>query len=182
MQNSGLYLSSFSESDITNQYIEWLNDPEVNRYLESRYKIQNRNTVESWVRSTNSDPTRCLIGIFRKKEHIGNITLYMIDSIHKCLRVGVTIGRKDFQRQGFGAKALYAAVKYIFEEMQYNRIEAGIYHGNVTSIKLFRKVGFRQEAIFKKRVYFEGKFIDMILFAYLREEFIKDLQESKAIG
>jgi|ETNmetMinimDraft_16_1059900.scaffolds.fasta_scaffold27762_2 RimJ/RimL family protein N-acetyltransferase len=180
MQNSGLYLSSFSESDITNQYIEWINDPEVNRYLESRHHVQNRNTVENWVRSTNSDPTRCLIGIFRKKEHLGNITLYMIDSVHKCLRIGITVGRKDLQKHGYGAKALYVVVKYIFEEMQFNRIEAGIYQGNDTSIKLFQKIGFRQEAVFRKRVYFEGKFVDMILFAYLRDEFIRDLQKNSA--
>lgn len=166
-----LHLRSFFESDITDDYIKWLNDPEINRFLESRFQVQDFFTVKEWVHNHNPSKEKMLIGIFKDDIHIGNITFHKIDSVHKFVVIGICIGRKSFQGKGYATEALQAAVRYIFNEMKFNRIEAGIYHGNVTSIKLFRKVGFRQEAIFKKRVIFEGKYIDMLLFACLRSEF-----------
>ena len=120
-------LRSFSEKDITPQYIEWLNDPNFNRYLESRHQVQSFDTVRAWVNSYNADPSCLLFGIFKKGTHIGNATIYAIDKLHKCMRVGITIGTKDFRSQGCGRLALMALAKYGFEEMGMNRVEAGVY-------------------------------------------------------
>ena len=166
-----LQLKSFFESDVSEEYISWLNDPEINRYLESRFLLQTKETIQEWVRSTISSPTRMLLGIFSNQEHIGNVTFYMIEPIHKCLRVGITIGRRDLQGQGYGQEALNGVVRYVFETLKYNRIEAGIYSNNEASLKLFQKAGFYQEAVFKNRVYFENKMIDMFLFVYLKENY-----------
>ena len=146
-----LQLKSFFESDVSEEYISWLNDPEINRYLESRFLLQTKETIQEWVRSTISSPTRMLLGIFSNQEHIGNVTFYMIEPIHKCLRVGITIGRRDLQGQGYGQEALNGVVRYVFETLKYNRIEAGIYSNNEASLKLFQKAGFYQEAVFKNQ-------------------------------
>lgn len=163
-----LVLRPLSESDVTREYVDWLNDPQINRFLESRFYKQTITTVKRWVRAANNDPSRRLWGIFIGGEHIGNVTLYMIEPIHRCLRVGISIGKKAFLRQGLAAEALQGAVKYVFQEMGYNRIEAGVYQQNVASIQLFKRAGFHEEARFRQRLFCDGAFMDMLLFVMLK--------------
>lgn len=177
-----LILRSFGENDVTQRYVEWLNNKDTNRYLESRFQIQNIKSVKSWVSTTNADPTRFLLGIFKNTEHIGNITFYMIEHIHKTLRVGITIGCDSLRQQGYASEALKAALNYIFGEMLFDRVEAGIYQGNTSSVNLFCNVGFHHEATFKNRLHFEGAFIDMLLFVIFKNEYLelqKTLNETK---
>lgn len=168
-----LHLRSFSESDVTQSYIDWLNDKMTNRFLESRYKIQDAVSVKEWVKSTNQDSTRCLVGIFKDNQHIGNLTFYEISPQHKCLRVGISIGQVNLRGQGLAAEALRSGLNYAFRDAGYNRVEAGIYEANKASITLFESVGFKQEAVFKKRIFFEGQFIDMLLYVVLRDDFLR---------
>jgi len=170
-------LRPLSKKDITPQYIERLNDPNFNRYLEARHEVQTLDTVQAWVSSYNADPSRLLFGIFRNEEHIGNATIYAIDNQHKCMRVGISVGKKDFRSQGCGRLALMSLAKYGFEEMEMNRVEAGIYQHNLVAVNMFYKAGFHLEAVFKNRIIFEGEFIDMYLLVQLKEDFLKQANE-----
>ena len=67
--------------------------------------------------------------------------------------------------------------KYGFEEMEMNRVEAGIYLHILFAVNMFYKAGFHLEAVFKKKVFFEGEFIDMLLLVQLREDFLKKANE-----
>ena len=49
----------------------------------------------------------------------------MIDQTHKRLRVGITIGRKEYHRQGFAYGVLKAAFGYVFYKMKYIKFLRG---------------------------------------------------------
>ena len=121
--------------------------------------------------------TSSMTGIFRNEEHIGNATIYAIDNQHKCMRVGISVVKKDFRSQGCGRLALMSLAKYGFEEMEMNRVEAGVYQHNLVTVNMCYKAGFHLEAVFKNRVIFEGEFIDMLLLVQLREDFLKQANE-----
>jgi len=36
---STIYLRRLAESDVTERYVQWLNDPETNRFMEFRFTI-----------------------------------------------------------------------------------------------------------------------------------------------
>ena len=44
-------LRQISLQDCTNKYVEWLNDPEVNQYLETRWYKQDISTIRGFVKS-----------------------------------------------------------------------------------------------------------------------------------
>ncbi len=46
LKSDELILKELTSSDVTQQYIEWLNDFEVNKYLESRFIHQDEHTVK----------------------------------------------------------------------------------------------------------------------------------------
>lgn len=164
IKTSRLVLRPFKASDVSLDYVEWLNDPEVNQYLESGGKIHSKETTIEWVNWTNNDSTRKLFGIFYQDKHIGNLTFYNIEKKHHCMRIGISIGKKLFWNQGFGVEALNSAVEFAFKTMGMHRIEAGVYEMNKNSQALFKKAGFYLESTMKDRVLFHNKYCDMLLF------------------
>ena len=54
---SGALLSPFSPNQVTDLYVNGLNDPEVNRFLVGpRSQVQTQDTVREFVRMNNEDP------------------------------------------------------------------------------------------------------------------------------
>jgi RimJ/RimL family protein N-acetyltransferase len=170
IESKRLVLKSFTEVDVTIDYVKWMNDYEVNRYLESRGMTHSEESIKEWVAWTNKDESRILLGIFKDDIHIGNVTFYYIEPTNRCLRFSISIGRKDMWGKAYGPEAMNAAVNYALEEMAMHRVESGILPMNKGSIAMFKKCGFHHEATFKDRVVFEGKFEDVLFYVRINTE------------
>jgi len=75
--------------------------------------------------------------------------------------------------QGIMTEALRAMLKYGFEKMGLNRIQAIIDSKNTRSLKLVHRLGFKKEGVFRERSYFNGHFLDDVCFSFLKKEWIK---------
>ncbi|MCK4320669.1 GNAT family N-acetyltransferase [Candidatus Bathyarchaeota archaeon] len=75
--------------------------------------------------------------------------------------------------QGIMTEALGAVLKYGFEKMGLNRIQAIIDSKNTRSLKLVPRLGFKKEGVFRERSYFNGQFRDDVCFSLLRKEWTK---------
>jgi len=62
-------------------------------------------------------------------------------------------------------------LKYGFEVMNLNRIEATVTPGNDGSVKVLRKLNFTQEGIVRERDLIKGKLEDGIILSILRKEY-----------
>jgi len=69
-----LIIKSLRVDDISKKYIEWLNDEEVNKYLETRFQMQNYQSCLDFVNRIHKDEREELFGIFtnNNNEHTGN--------------------------------------------------------------------------------------------------------------
>ena len=65
-------------------------------------------------------------------------------------------------------EALRAVVRFGFEEMNLNRIEAQHETANPASGRVMEKVGMRKEGVLRQRLRNKGKFVDVALYAVLR--------------
>jgi ribosomal-protein-alanine N-acetyltransferase len=74
--------------------------------------------------------------------------------------------------RGLVAEALLAILKYGFEEMDLNRVEAFVMRGNERSMKLLRKLGFSEEGVLRERGAWKGGFHDLTLFSLLKSEYV----------
>ena len=52
---SQIYLRRLTEDDVTEKYVSWLNDPEINQYLESRFSVHTIEETRSFIRSVYND-------------------------------------------------------------------------------------------------------------------------------
>ena len=50
-----LLLRDIKVEDITDEYVNWLNDPEVNRFLEIRFQRHTRETVTRFIKQKLED-------------------------------------------------------------------------------------------------------------------------------
>ncbi len=78
--------------------------------------------------------------------------------------------RQDHWRRGIMSEAVHEVLRFGFEDMRINRIEADASLYNVGSITLLRKVGFLQEGIQREQYYEDGNYHDLALFALLKRE------------
>lgn len=79
IEGERIFLRILTEKDASDKYCSWINDLEVNKYLESK-KATVRDLIE-YIRVRFNDPNCLFFGIFIKSnnKHIGNIKLEPID-------------------------------------------------------------------------------------------------------
>ncbi len=146
-----IILDTLCTHDVTDDYVSWLNDPTINRYLEVRFASHDIESVRNFVGTVNDSPDSLLLGIFLKtpRRHIGNIKLGPINSMHSHSDIGIVIGDKACWGKGFATDAIAALVGYAFNTLGLTKLMAGCYSSNLGSMKAFLKVDFVEEGRLK---------------------------------
>lgn len=73
--------------------------------------------------------------------------------------------------QGIMPEALQAVLRFGFNKMQLNRIEADCSLANHNSQRVLQKLGFRQEGHQREQYFENGAYHDLLLFAVLKREY-----------
>jgi len=158
-------LREVQTSDVTDAYYQWMNSPEINRYLESRFYPHSKEDLRAFVSHIADDKNHVFLAMIHKysHQHIGNIKLGPINWIHRHANIGLLIGEKDFWGQGLATEAIQLVVQYAFDTLNLHKLMAGCYADNSGSARAFQKAGFEIEGVRKSHFYHEGSFSDEIL-------------------
>ncbi len=100
---------------------------------------------------------------------IGGIGIHT-DRKHQKAEVGYWLG-KDFWNKGYVSESLKAIIKFGFLNLGLNKIYATHYPHNPASGKVMQKCGMRKEAEMKQEFFKNGKFLDIIRYSILKEDF-----------
>lgn len=74
--------------------------------------------------------------------------------------------------QGIVPEALHAVMKYLFEKVQVNRIEAGFDANNPNSGRVMEKVGMQREGLMRQAGRNNQGLFDLVFYAILREDWL----------
>ena len=148
------------KKNITAKYQKWMNDPEVHKYTEQRYKKHSLKDIKKFVKEKNKSKTEFLFGIFLKKNkilnHIGNIKLGPINFIHLTAEISYFLGEKDLWEKGYTTMAIKKIIN-IARKKKLKKLKAGLYEMNKGSKKVLEKNGFILEGEFKSEVIYNKK-------------------------
>ena len=171
IEGERIYLRGIRSQDAEGDYCSWMNDPEVTRYLESRFYPRSTENIASYITQVNESSDSVLFAIVVRDGniHIGNIKIGSINWIHRYTDVGLLIGSKTHWGNGFASEAIKLVVDYTFKKLNLRRLEAGCYSTNIASINAFKKAGFIEEGRLKKRYFFEGDYVDKVCLGLVRE-------------
>ena len=161
------YVKPLTVAEVTPQYLEWLNDKEVNEYLELKYVKYDLPMLLDYVKSFENDNSRFAFGIFDKEtnKHIGNGSIYNVNRHVGTFDIGYLIGDKSYWGKNSGFATVLMLCKIAFEDLKMRKIFTYIYSTNVRSRFVMQKIGFVNEATLKDRVLFEGKPTDSCVYA-----------------
>lgn len=168
IETDRLQLRIFKASDITPEYINALNSPDIIGLTESRYQTWNISKVRQYVHQKANKPGESiLIGIFLKegKRHIGNIRLHSFSAFNKRVEVGILIWNKQEWSKGYATEALSSLITYIFKVLKLHKICAEYYACNKASASIFEKLNFTKEGVFKDHFIVNNHFVDAVRIA-----------------
>ncbi len=104
------------------------------------------------------------------KKYIGSCIITEVNFVARVAKVGIIIGDRDFLGIGLGTEAMDVLIKFIFLEMNMNKIKLEVFSHNVRAQKSYEKCGFKVEGILKEEGYKNGEYRDLILMRILRKE------------
>lgn len=167
-----LQLRPLRRADVSPAYVAWMNDPLVNRYLESRFVAQTEETVASFVERADTDEHTFLFGIFLRDDgrHIGNVKLGPVEVAHRRADIGILIGDRTCWGAGYASEVIAAVTGWAFDGLGLHKVTAGAYGCNAGSIKAFERAGFEIEAT--RRAHYrcdDGTWTDAVLLARVAE-------------
>lgn len=163
-----LTLRPVTEADVDGAYFSWMNDPEILRYMETRYSKNTKESILSFVRLMNSTNDNVFRAITLENKHVGNIRLGPINWHHKTAPIGLLVGDKNYWGKGVASEAIDAITRFAFEKLDLNKVYASCYSVNLGSAKAFQKVGFTIEGVRPKQILCEGQFIDEVMMGRIR--------------
>jgi RimJ/RimL family protein N-acetyltransferase len=167
-------LRAYKEADIE-KAVEFINDEEVKKLLDSNIPFpMTKWQEEEWVKSrkANTDFTYDFaIEDLKTGKYIGGCSINECNVKNRTCEIGIMIGDKEYWSKGYGSDALKLLIKFIFEEVNMNKIKLKVFSFNNRAIACYKKVGFKEEGILKKELYRSGKSYDVIPMAIFKDDF-----------
>jgi len=104
---------------------------------------------------------------------IGSIGITSYNAYQSRIELSYDLA-EEYWRRGITTRAIDRIVRYAFDEWKVNRIEASVSIYNEPSKNLLLKCGFTLEGILRQHRYHRGKYVDVLFFSLLKEEYLKN--------
>lgn len=115
------------------------------------------------------------VHIIYRGQHAGNIGYNNIDWKNRSTEIGYWLAA-SFQGKGIMTRACRAFVSYAFDELKLNRIDIRCGVGNTKSRAIPERLGFKQEGVLRQAELLRDKYLDLVAYAMLAEEW-RELRE-----
>jgi RimJ/RimL family protein N-acetyltransferase len=167
LEGKRIHLTTLHPDQVSLTYVAWLNDPEINCYLESRFTPHTLESTRTFVEACWRDPHTALLAIHLNEgtRHIGNIKLGPIDPHHLRGDIGLIIGDRSCWGRGYATEAIGLVADWALGPLGLDKITAGAYAPNRASIQAFLRNGFVQEGVLKHHVCLGTGKTDVVLMA-----------------
>lgn len=147
LESERLFYKRVNKEHISMDYVRWINDSEVNMYLETRggYSLdllkkyienQYQNEVYFWA-----------IHLKGSKKHIGNIKIDPLNMETKSGEYGILIGDKQNWGKGYAKEATNTILSFCFKELKLSKVTLGVIENNIPAVQLYKKIGFKIDEI-----------------------------------
>jgi len=169
-------IRSYELSDL-DALVKYANNIKVSQLLRDQFPFPyTRTDAETWLMEACNQYIETNFAIANKQELIGAIGINPQEDVNRfSAEIGYWLG-EPFWVKGIATDAVRVFTKYVFDNFDLNRIFANVFEGNIASEKVVMKAEYQKEAILKKAVYKNGKFLDQYIYAILKDEFIKQYE------
>lgn len=148
LETDRLILRRFTIEDASDMFQNWASDPEVTKYLTWPTHTdldQTEDVITRWEDETiDNDVYQWAIELKEIGQVIGCISAVGMNEKVQSVEIGYCIG-KEFWRKGYTSEALAEVMRFFFDEVGANRVEARCDVHNTNSAKVMEKCGMKYE-------------------------------------
>jgi RimJ/RimL family protein N-acetyltransferase len=160
----------------------WLNDPDLRRHLTLLYPMSVALEERWFEQQLAAEPAAQPFAIDARAEAlvadsadpawtpVGVCGLHGVDWLHRQAELGLFIGHADFRGSGYGSDVVRTLVRWCFRTLNLHRVHLRVFEDNAPAIRCYEKCGFRLEGRQRQSRFQEGRYLDTLLMAVLREE------------
>ena len=163
-------LSIFTENDITDDYLAWLNDSIVMKFSNQRFLNHDIASSKKYFLSfKNTDNLFILIRTKDEGKSIGTMTAYF-NFNHGVVDLGILIGNTSVWGKGYGQDAWNTLTSWALDLDAIRKITAGTLSCNFGMLKIFERSGMSLEAAKKKQEVIDSVEFDVHYFCKFKGE------------
>ncbi|MBD3309166.1 GNAT family N-acetyltransferase [candidate division KSB3 bacterium] len=173
------YIRDYQETDIA-ALVQYANNRSIWKNLTDRFPHPYTDAdAQAWLEFVQQQETPTYFAIATEEELIGGIGFELQTGIHcKTARLGYWLG-EPFWGKGIVSEAVRAMTDYAFTHHDLERIYANVFETNLAAVRVLEKGGFLYEARLRKHVFKDGKILDLLIYAILRNEWQTKLKPSQ---
>jgi ribosomal-protein-alanine N-acetyltransferase len=160
-----LVLRPFVSEDLTDTYIGWLNDPEVVRYSNQRFRRHDHASCKAYLESyVGSDNLLVIVQRTSDGMALGTMSAYRSRQ-HGTADVGILMGQRATWGQGYGQEAWSALLDWLAMLPGMRKVTCGTLACNHAMRRLAERSGMHHEATRRDQELVDGKPQDILYFA-----------------
>lgn len=165
LQGAKVSLRVFQENDITKAYIGWLNNPQVVRYSNQRFRQHTRESSLQYLATFD----RCSNHFFAICDGatgavVGTLTVYR-NLHHRTADIGIMVGDPASWGRGIGLDAFRTMAQSLVRSGQMRKLTAGAVAENKAMLRIMERAGFELEAVRCGQELLDGRPVDLLYYA-----------------
>lgn len=173
LESDRLVYKPVSLAHLSEDYVSWLNDPEVCKYIENSGEYTLEKLREFLTEVEKKDVFFWAIHLKSNDLHLGNIKIEPVNERHGLGEYGILMGRKSEWGKGYAKEASAAIIDYCFKKINLRKMTLGVVTDNESAVRLYKNLGFVIEGTYKKHCFFDGAYRDVLRMALFNPDFIK---------
>ncbi|MDD1768201.1 MAG: GNAT family N-acetyltransferase [Methanomassiliicoccales archaeon] len=150
-------------------FVKWINDLEVTEFLAINPPMS-MEEEEKWFANLGKTEDKVFSVDTMDGKLIGNVGLMKFNWEDRSVLFGIMIGEKEYWNKGYGTDAIETLLRYVFEEMNMNKVYLIADEGNARALRCYEKIGFRKEGLLRQNRYKNGRYSDDVEMSMLQEE------------
>ncbi|MCB2197954.1 GNAT family N-acetyltransferase [bacterium] len=162
--------------DDANALFQYRSDPDICRY--QGWEPETVEEVQTFIaanleKQPDTPGQWYQLGLYERDsgELVGDCGLHVLEDDPRQVEIGITLA-PDVHGRGLATEALHAILGYLFNELGKHRVFGSVDPRNTASVALLERIGLRREAHFIESLWFKGEWVDDVIYAILKREYL----------
>ncbi|HYY55586.1 MAG TPA: GNAT family protein [Candidatus Dormibacteraeota bacterium] len=159
--------------------VRWLADVEVSRMLGYLQIAFSEAQETDWLKKLAENQNGVFWVIEVDGKPVGTSGIRDIDWKNQHGESGTLIGEREYWGKGIGTEQARLRTRFAFRELNLIKLKSAAFAENVASLRMSKRVGYREVGVERREVFAGGKWHDGVLLELLREDWERLQQEQE---
>ncbi|NLK25886.1 MAG: GNAT family N-acetyltransferase [Euryarchaeota archaeon] len=160
-------LRALERSDLP-AVVRWMNDPGVTEHLLNA-PLTGLQEMEAWYEGNIGSNDRLLAILDPRGDLVGYCGISRLEWEDRRCNLWITIGECDAWDKGYGTDTVRTMLRYLFDELNLNRVSLTVAEDNARAIRVYERCGFIREGIARKARFKYGTYRNDVTMAIVKE-------------